>query len=155
MSASKLNWEAIKAEYIAGEDSVTHQALADKHGVNRVTVTRNAKGWDAARLQYRNQVATKTLNRTSTTEAELRAAHIRTGRRMRELGEAAYGNLVRKEKDGTTTLLLSDPSEIRQFIATGADIERKAAGMADKLDVNIDLSKLTDEELAAIAKGGG
>ena len=79
MPASKLNWEAIKAEYISGDDRVTHQALANKYKCNRCTVSKHAMSerWDDARKQYRNTVATKTLNIVSTTEAELRAKQLR------------------------------------------------------------------------------
>lgn len=120
MSASKLNWEAIKSEYISGEDSVTHQALADKYGCARQVVTRHAKGWEAARLQYRSQTIAKTLNRVSTTEAELRAKQLRVSDALLSKGLTAMQTL------NPTTY-----AEALRTVETALEQARKAAGITE------------------------
>jgi hypothetical protein len=146
MAASRLNWEAIKAEYIAGDESVTQRSLAAKYRVNFATVGRRAskEHWAEARSAYRQQVASKTLNRVSTTEAEFRARQLRIARAMEDIG--------------LRVLLRSEPqsfSEALRTVIAGMEQERKAAGIAERHELDIDLNKLTDEELLAIAKGGG
>ncbi len=131
MPASRLNWEAIKAEYISGEDSVTHQALADKYRCNRCTVSKHAmgEGWDDARKQYRNTVATKTLNRASTTEAEMRARQIR---------QAQY-----LQTKALTAMKTCDPQDFPQALRAlevGLEQERKAAGIVDGTGAQLGIS---------------
>ncbi len=136
MPASKLNWEAIKAEYISGEDSVTHQALADKHGCARQVVTRHAKGWDAARLQYRSQTVAKTLNRISTTEAELRAKQLRVSDALLSKGLTAMQTL------NPTTY-----AEALRTVETALEQARKAAGLTDRSEVAHELGPGTGSKL--------
>ena len=137
MSHRKLNWEAVKAEYIAGDDSVTHQALADKHKVSRVTVSRHAKGWEDARIQYRNPVATKTLNRASTTEAELRAKQLRVSDALLSKGLTAMQTM------NPTTY-----AEALRTIETALEQARKAAGIKEQAETSgaITLRVVYDDE---------
>jgi len=144
MPAHRINWETVKAEYISGADSVTHQALADKYGCARQSVTRKAKGWDAARLQYRSQVAAKTLDHTSTTEAELRAKQLRVADVLLGKGIVAM-----------QTMSPSNYAEALRTIETALEQARKAMGFADRHEVEIDVKRLSDAELAAIIEGKG
>jgi len=144
MPAPRLNWDAIKAEYIAGDDSVTHQFLADKYHCARAVVTRHAKGWQAARSQYRSQMVAKTLNRVSTTEAELRAKQLRVAEYVLGKGLSALQKL-----DPTTY------SEALRTVETALEQARKAAGIADRHEVSMDISEsdlmsMSDDQLRAL-----
>ena len=148
MPASRLNWQAIKAEYIAGDDSVTHQAIATKYGCNPATVSRRASAekWLDARSVYRQGVASKTLNRTSTTEAELRAKQLRVCDAVLAKGLAAL-----------KAMAPGNYKEALDSIKLALQEARSAAGIASELRHSIayevDYDSLTEEELERIASG--
>lgn len=129
---SGVDWERVKAEYISGDDNITHQSLANKYGVVRTTVSRRAmKGWDDARKQYRHTVATKMLNNTSTTEADLRAKQLRVCDALLAKGLTALQNLA------PITYI-----ETLRTLETAMDQARKAAGITEgdrPQSVNLDI----------------
>lgn len=64
------NWEALRAEYETGTD--TYETLAEKNGLPaaRVRARARAERWNAARKQYRKQVAQSAVGRCAETESE-------------------------------------------------------------------------------------
>ena len=67
---TKVDWEAIKKEYIT-DGSATYRSLAEKYGVPLRTLARHGKdeNWTEQRQQFIDRVATDTLDR----EVEARA----------------------------------------------------------------------------------
>ena len=130
MSAPTVNWEQVKAEYIAGDDSVTVRWLADKHGIHYGTVGKHSRdeGWVDARKMHRQQVAHKTLTRVSTTESELRAKQLRV-----------CDALLAKGLTAMQALSPETFEQARRAIETALKEARAAAGISDKteLDGNI------------------
>lgn len=104
----------------------------------------STEDWSGQRRAYRHQVTTKATAAASTTEAEISARHIK-------IAQALQAKALRALQDVDVSKL--PPSEIRQFLATATDIERKAAGMDQQVTLRGvgDVTKLSDEELAALA----
>ena len=67
--ADNVNWDAIKAEYIAG--GISQRALAKKHGVTAQMIAgRSAReGWTDERERCKRKTIAKTIDRVSTQKA--------------------------------------------------------------------------------------
>ena len=152
-----IPWQDIKTEYIAGDADVTQRALSVKYNVRPETICRRARKeeWDEARSIYRQQALNKTLNKASTREAEIRAKHLKLASTMRGAGLAGLEELVNEKR--LRAVMAGDLTEIRLWLVASAEIERKAAGIADELEVgyDMDMSTLSDDELRAIVAGRG
>lgn len=83
-----------------------------------------------------------------TTEADVSARHVKIAQALQAKALQAL-QLVDVSK--------LPPSEIRQFLATATDIERKALGMDNKFTLKGvgDVSKLSDAELLDLARRAG
>lgn len=141
----KVDWVAVREEFVAGGDDVTHVALGKKYHVERQTVTRHAskEGWNAQRTQFRHQVTKQTRERTSAHEAKLRADQIKTAAALRALAVEQLDKLRRpgkrmvkgpdgKEVEQATPSLLEgqlDAAECRRYLRTAAQIENQALGI--------------------------
>ena len=82
------DWEALKAAYIAGEQS--YRTLAGEWGVPYATIRDRGsrEGWVAAREAYRADVVARTLHRSAASEARDNARKLDTLRRSADiLGE--------------------------------------------------------------------
>lgn len=64
-----VDWSAIKAEYIAGNDS--YQALSDKYGISFRTLSQRgvAEGWVRQRKAYRERVVKNTVKKVGEKQA--------------------------------------------------------------------------------------
>ena len=67
--ADKVNWDAIKAEYIAG--GISYRDLSAKYGVSTGQITTRSKqeGWIKARKRCQDRTVTKTIDIVSTQKA--------------------------------------------------------------------------------------
>ena len=67
--ADKINWDAIKAEYIAG--GISYRELAAKHGASKgqITTRSQQEGWIKARERCRDKTVTKTIDIVATQKA--------------------------------------------------------------------------------------
>ncbi|MFZ5426662.1 MAG: hypothetical protein ACOZEN_06785 [Thermodesulfobacteriota bacterium] len=124
----RVNWELLKAEYISGDDSVTIRALGLKHGVSFPNIGRRAskEHWGESRITYRQQVANKALQKTTTTEAELRAKQLR-----------ACDALLAK---GLSALQRMEPETVeqaRRLVDTAMTHARAAAGIKETPEVAV------------------
>lgn len=132
MPAAKLDWAAVKAEYVGSETPLSCTKLAAKYGVQRTTVARHmtAGHWVEERRLHRERVAVKTLDRASTIEAEIRARMLAHGRLLGDLGVARMGRLAREVQANPDAILKLSLHEARQLIETGSDLQKTAAGIA-------------------------
>ena len=66
---AKVNWEEIKTEYITTD--ISQRKLAKKYGVSHIAISNRSKneGWVKAREQYKAKTLAKTLEKSSTREA--------------------------------------------------------------------------------------
>ena len=141
MANAGADWQSIKTAYITGDGSVTHESLAEANGISRVTISRRAarEGWITERLQHRHRVVTKTLEKAGSLQAEVRA-------RQLGIAKAMYSKAFEALKAMDPAKM--DMTEIRLYLASAADIERKAAGIQDEVRIDHNLA-LSDEERAA------
>ena len=137
MSAPTVDWEQVKAEYIAGDDSVTVRWLADKYGVHYTTIANHSRseGWTDARKVHRQQVANKTLSRVSTTESELRAKQLRVCDALLAKGLAAMQSMSPETFE-----------QARRAVETALREARAAAGIAERTEA--------DDTIRVIYDGG-
>ena len=149
----KIDWLEVRELYIAGDDNVTQQALADKYGVRQETVARMAsKGhWTEDRAAFRHALALKIREKLLTKQASIRARQMRVGQDMQAVGSSALVALVKRMQSGETTLTVD---ELRRMIVDGTAVESKAAGIPEDGDEETALGALavalrhcTDDEL--------
>jgi hypothetical protein len=125
----KYDWEDLRNTYVSGGDEITLEALTADGGPHIVTLKKraSAEDWTGQRRAFRYQTTTKTLEHASTTEAEVAARHAKAARALMAAGLRALQAL-----DPTKLR----PGELREFIATAADMERKALGLeVSRVDV--------------------
>jgi uncharacterized protein (UPF0128 family) len=153
--------ELARTEYVTGEDSVTLESVAKKYKMSIQAVRQRSarEKWVAQREQQREQVRTAVLKKAASAVADIRIKQMKLGRQMQEIGAMAIAQYIisKDPETGKPIIMLRDPQEIRKFIAEGADIERKAAGLDERGGVlaNLtftpqDLEKMSDEEIDAL-----
>jgi len=126
---------------VTGDDSVTLRTLSEKHGASWGAIANRSsrENWTEARVKYREERRIKTQSRMSDEEAELRARQAKAGKRLQEVGMAALQqHLVVRNPDGSVTVTLTDPREIRQFIEGGAKMEREAFGIKQRIQLQVE-----------------
>ena len=69
-AGKRIDWNKIKAEYIAGETS--YRALAEKYGVSKDMIARKAKAgkWRKAREEVCDRTATRVIQKTAEAAAD-------------------------------------------------------------------------------------
>ena len=143
------DWEYLRHKYTTGDMSLDDIASLP-HSPHLTTIKKRAAAdkWTQQRDAYRYHTATKVREMTTTTEADVSARHVKIAQ---ELQSKALQALQRLD---VTTL---PASEIRQFLATATDIERKALGMDNKFTLRGvgQLDKITDAELLTLARRAG
>jgi len=143
------DWDTIRTEYVTSGNEVTIQSLADKYGASRFTVMRhcNSEDWPGQRVQFRDEVSRKTLNKVSTQQAEIRA------RQFKIINAAYKPVLIRLQ---TLDPLELSARELRCYLKDLMYAERAAAGIAEEHNVRFtrdELDSMTDEQLSEIAYG--
>lgn len=147
--SKSYDWPYFAHKFIA--DGLSLESIAALPNAPALGTLRNrasAEKWQAQQAAHRERVVTKTREATATTEAEVSARHVRVAQAL--LAKA----LQALQKLDPATL---PPSELRQFIATATDIERKALGMDNKFTLKGvgNLDQLSDEELLTLARRAG
>lgn len=145
----KHDWDYYRHRYVT--EGLTLERLAELPNAPHLSTIKKrstAGKWDAERTAYRNRTATKAQEVALTTEAEVSARHVK-------IAQALQGKALQALQKVDVSKL--PPSEIRQFLATAADIERKALGMDNKFTLKGvgNLDELSDEELLALARRAG
>jgi hypothetical protein len=121
--------------------------LAKKYGISPQHVWQVArnKRWDISRATYRSETARLALEAIQQDEVGARKAHAQAARAMIAKGLEAL--------EWTDPAHMS-PRDAIQLIAVAADIERAAQGIATITEErHVDLSQLSDDDLAAVAAG--
>ena len=138
-SGKRIDWAAIRAEYIAG--GISQRKLAAKYGVSDSTLTKkaNAEKWEAQRKAAYNKGATKAQQKT----ADAAASNAVKLERARGL---AIDRIIRAlegmpEAGGTHT---------RQYVQTG---NKRMTVDYDLLDIVNALEKLTRNDSTDTAGG--
>lgn len=73
----KLDWTAVKTEYVTGD--ISYREIAEKYGVSLSTVGKMAskEGWSAERKKHRNNVHKKAVRKAETKQSQLLSKEIR------------------------------------------------------------------------------
>ena len=88
-----MDWNKIKAEYIAGGTS--YRKLADKYGVSFTTLTRTAQreNWIQLRQQAEDKAATKIVDVVSNNSAKIDETYFRLVDKLMQKAEDTIENL--------------------------------------------------------------
>ena len=126
----RYDWERIRSEYVAGSDEVTLEALSKTHGCGFSTIRRRSSHemWNDQRSQYRDKTDTKTREKSSTKEAEIRVRHM-------QIAQAMQTKAIQRLQGMDPTEM--PVGEVRKYLKDAAEIERKAAGIADEVEHGI------------------
>lgn len=173
MAQRQIDWEYWRHRYVTGDDSVTLDFLSGiPNAPSLVTLKKHSTkdGWTQQRKAFRYQVDTRVYQDPVTRETVTRAQAVATQtQKLVDVAEIITQHLLiargaraiisRRLKE-----ILSSPEEISKLsfrdlgsmLKTVTDIERLAMGLATEraeLNVNIDLSTLSDEQLERLALG--
>ena len=143
------DWPYLAHRFIV--DGLTMESLAKLQNSPAIGTLRNrasADKWQSQREALRDRVVTKTREVTATTEADVAARHVKIAQALQAKALQALQRL------DVATL---PASEVRQFLATATDIERKALGMDNKFTLRGvgQLDKLSDADLLTLARRAG
>lgn len=143
------DWAYLKHKYVTGEgtfEDLSH--LPNAPHITTIKKRASSEGWAGERATFRHQTTTKVREITTTTEADVSARHVKIAQAMQAKALQALQQLDPAKLP---------PSELRQFLATATDIERKALGMDNKFTLKgvRDLDQLSDEELLTLARRAG
>lgn len=124
----RYDWEVIRSEYVLGPDEVTLDSLSKKYGPHQRTLRARStlESWVQQRALQRHRTSTKTRERASTKEAEIRVRHCTQSKEFQKAAVKALGELDTKDLT---------PIEIIRFYKDACEIERKAAGIPDEHEV--------------------
>ena len=127
---SRFDWEAVKNAYVSGGDEVTLATLSDAPDSPSIGILKlhaSNGDWTRHRAAFRYQTSTKTLDAASTTESEVATRHVTAARALMAVGLRALRAI---------DPLTLKPGELREFIISAADMERKALGLeVSRVDV--------------------
>lgn len=143
------DWGYYAHKFIA--DGLELEALSELPNAPKYGSLKNRaskESWTAQRQAHNDRVVIKTREVTMTTESDVSARHVKIAQALQSKALQALQKLdVDKLK----------PTEIREFLATATDIERKALGMDNKFTLKGvgDVTKLSDAELLALARRAG
>jgi hypothetical protein len=147
--AKAYDWQYLAHRFIV--DGLTLESvsqLPDSPALGTLKNRAAADKWQAQRTAMRERVVTKTREFTVTSEADVSARHVKIAQALQA---KALQALQRVDPAALP------PSEIRQYLATATDIERKALGMDNKFTLKGvgQLDQLSDAELLALARRAG
>lgn len=147
-----MDWNAIKAEYIAGGTS--YRKLAEKHGVSKTTLERKAKAekWIELRGQAEDRVETNILNQVTKTKTKnaikLESVADKALEKIWELLEVANDTQSIKH----ITSALRDIKEVKG-IKSKADMKEQNARIA-KLQAEVNRDDNTVKEIEVTFSAG-
>jgi len=161
MAKTAIDWEYWRHKYVSGDDAITLDYLSCLPNAPKLPTLKKRsaeKLWADQRKTFRYQTATRVAE-SSTAQAAIAqtrqlvdAAELIT--RQLQMAKALQSIAAKRLKD-------FDPAELNAkdlvaWIKEATNIERLAMGLAtDRLEVNVkvDVSTLTDEQLERLAKG--
>lgn len=147
-----MDWNAIKAEYIAGGTS--YRKLAEKYGVSKTTLERKAKAekWIELRGQAEDRVETNILNQVTKTKTKnaikLESVADKALEKIWELLEVANDTQSIKH----ITSALRDIKEVKG-IKSAADMREQNARIA-KLQAEVNRDDNTVKEIEVTFSAG-
>lgn len=147
-----MDWNAIKAEYIAGGTS--YRKLAEKYGVSFTTLTRTAQreNWVGLRQQSEDKVTTNIVNNVTKTKTKnaikLETVADKALEKIYELLEVANDTQSLKQ----ITSALRDIKEVKG-IKSAADMKEQNARIA-KLQAEVNRDDDTVKEIKVVFNAG-
>lgn len=142
MPGSKFAWTQIRQLYVAGEDSVTLESLAEDFGCHYSTIRKQAAKdkWTEARQRWRAEVEAETKAKLVTLEASRRLDMLDIAEKMRGIGFESLRRIgLNMSRDPNFRL---EPQETRLLLKDATEIMRRALGIPDVV-------AMTDEEIDA------
>ena len=149
-----MDWNTIKAEYIAGGTS--YRKLAEKHGVSFTTLTRTAQreDWVGLRKQAEDKVTTKIVDSVSSKTAKKAVSIINVADKLLEKAlELAEMGITDTQGLKHLTSALKDLKEIKGFKAA-ADKKEQEARIAKLLKEAEDTQKDANKSVVVRIEGG-
>ncbi|MFK0731405.1 MAG: hypothetical protein ACFKPT_02655 [Gloeotrichia echinulata GP01] len=158
---SKHDWDYWRYKYVSSDDSVTLEILSrspNAPGLRALKTRSTQESWVDQRKAFRHQAIAKVTESATTQQAiqqtqqlvdaaEAIARHVKLAKALQSLAASRIKTLDPQD------LTIKD---LLQFIKEGTNIERLAIGLATdrtEVDMKIDFSDLSDEQLERIAKG--
>ena len=161
MPKAAADWHKVAEEYITGDDAVTHLLLAKKHSVSPETVSRHAavEKWMARRNDYRQAIATQSLEKAVNKIANERANQIAVNRKALQLAQARLIEAIQeRDKDGNPVLKANSlDSATRAMVEVIRGIEFVDGEPDSRQEVNLNGSardKLAERLESYIAQQG-
>ncbi|MBB6016790.1 hypothetical protein ACFP9V_19390 [Deinococcus radiopugnans] len=147
----KYDWNAIRREYIRGDESVTFTALAARDGYptkRAIEKRSSAEDWVDLKAEFVRQVDGRLRQLDLDMKTEVRVRQARLGKSFIHL---AVRGLSHQKPE------LLEPVDIARYAKIGAELERKALGM-EEVSIKIgrirspdDLDKHSEAELWQLA----
>ena len=122
----KIDWEAIKLEYITSD--TTYQALANKYGMRMQTVAERSKkeDWRSARKKHKEKIVKRAVRKTEKKEADRLKRIVKAGDRLLAKLEKAINELdIQICKEVEKTKIIEYNNDLRPDKPTKEIIEEK------------------------------
>lgn len=146
---AKVNWEELKTEYITTD--VSQRKLAAKYGIGAVAISTRSKaeGWVEARKQYKAKTLAKTLEKSSTREANRLARLMDTTTKAIDVAVRAFEDesqfnrylVERKEKYAFPVMGAEKPDD---EYADGVELVSEKQWVEEKVFAKVDTKALKD-----------
>ena len=141
------DWNAIRREYIRGDDALTLKALSDKPGYpshDALKARSSREDWADLRAEFRHQVNTRMQQLDLETTEEVRIRQAKIGKAMQTAAVRGMAHLKAEELGAFA---------VARLATAGAQLERQARGMeeftvrVEDLRSPADLKSLTNDQL--------
>jgi len=139
MGRRRLPWSEIRDAYVMGDETVTLVVLAQRYSCSLDWIKkRSAKeDWPRQQRMFQARVSEQVRAKVLADQVEIRARHINVAKLMMALANQKLSKLLKSksrdgEPDGHEAL---DVTEMRLLLKDAAEIERKAAGIGDVIDI--------------------
>jgi hypothetical protein len=135
-------WKEIEDKYVTspdGKDEITLQDLANEYGCSMSRLKHRCAddNWTSKRALYRHNISTGVRQQLGAEEISVRARHIQAGRALQTVGAKKLRTLNPDD---------ISPYEARRYIKDGAEIERQAYGLPERIDVTSAGEQIRDPE---------
>ena len=150
--ANAPNWDAIKAEYLAG--GISQRRLAEKYGIGEYTLLRraNREQWAQLRDECCNKSTMKMVQDTADDRAELARRASKLGSRVLELSERIIDRLERDDVSrASADGLEADLAKTIQaytMMAKSLGIDAESIANRNRLELERERLKLEKEQAA-------
>lgn len=157
----RIDWEYLRHKYVSGDDSVTLDYLSKLPSAPVLGSIKNRaskESWAEQRKTFRYHSMTKLADSATAqkaieqTQKLVDAAEIIT--QHLQLSKALKSIAARRLREFDPTEL--SPRDLVAWITAATTIDRLAMGMSTsnvQMDINVDMSKLSDDQLTRLASG--